>query len=235
MKKIHYLLIIIFFLFSCGSDKAWEKAMEDNTLESYELYISENPKKEHVKDAKILIASIKQDVKKDNVAWQIAKEKNTEKAYKKYLEKFRGKSRSGIYTDSAKMLIKSIGNAKMADDDLWKKTTQTGTYEAYTNYLTLLPKGKHQNEAIDAREKEFVKLLDTDFARIKEFFAIAKQALKGKEYDTLLIYFSDKTCKIDDFEIKGGINRENLISGNTDYFEQIKNAGHFYDFLLMFC
>jgi hypothetical protein len=67
MKRITiYVLFLALFMFSCQQGKVWESSQAENTIESYQKYLTEYPDGKYADSAKIKI---------EQIEWNIAYEK----------------------------------------------------------------------------------------------------------------------------------------------------------------
>jgi len=85
MKKTPILIILLAMVFTSCSNKAWEEAKTEDSIESYQSFIEQNPESEHIiyatkmRDSLILV--------EDAADWLMAEELNTDKSYDKYISK----------------------------------------------------------------------------------------------------------------------------------------------------
>jgi len=76
--RIAIVILACAVLYGCGSS-TWEDAREADTYEAYEAYIEDNPKGEHVEQAK---------KRAENRYWNAIKNDSTANAFEKYIAQF---------------------------------------------------------------------------------------------------------------------------------------------------
>ncbi|PID89727.1 MAG: hypothetical protein CSA05_00635 [Bacteroidia bacterium] len=97
--------------------------------------------------------------------WENAKQENTIKAYRHYLDKFP----DGIYLKFAQKRIKKLKRPKSAEEQMWELVVKTNRKESYEKYLKQYPKGKYAIKAtamLSAFDKK--QPVDDDFSSPKE-------------------------------------------------------------------
>lgn len=127
-KAVIIFLFIIALLFSgCATEEnAWKAAVEENTIESYENYIEENPGGKYIQEA--LEA-------KEKAVWLKTKETNIILNYVRYLDDYP----EGMY----------------AEDAMWKIASLSDKIEDYERYLTKHPEGQYAEQALAKLVKVF--------------------------------------------------------------------------------
>ncbi len=226
MKNTFYLISFMIIFASC-SDNQWEDAKQKNTLDAYEQYIKANPKGEFVKQADSIISVFKENLIIETKKWDAIKKDGTKEDFEKYIQDYP----EGTFFNEAKLMIDKIAKQDVEDDNLWKQTVSKNTFYSYNDYIDLMPKGKNIKDAKERRNKEFKKLLDTDFKQIKDFFGVAELVISEKDStiskDSLFTYFSSDTCLINQHEIIGGVSESSLIFGRDNFFYKITELDYF--------
>ena len=96
IKNLSLLIFIALITISCNTvERDWEKANDENSIESYNEFISNHPDNEYIDDAKIKI---------EQFEWENAKVINTIYAYQQFLSS----QPSVAYSDSASRAISII-------------------------------------------------------------------------------------------------------------------------------
>ena len=126
------IIISTTFLSCCASDeKAWQTAVAENTIESYEEYLEKYPEGIFVEEAMEAI---------DELMWEKAVEKNTIESYQEYLKK----QPEGKYLKEAVEIIKEL---------TWQAAEADNTVDSFRDYLDKYPEGKYKVEAVEAIEE----------------------------------------------------------------------------------
>jgi len=206
MKKLFVFLFTALFTLSACTDEDWEQAKNDNTLESYERYLDENPDGKFVDAANDKVDFFLTDL----ANWELAVKENTIISYKKYMDE----NPDGLNIDSAKHKIKGFEADIQADSDAWEKAQSKESFWSYNDYITWFPSGNYIDEAKEKQKKIFIELLDNQFRSVKNFI----HDTEGLDYnysaplenDSIFYYFSNKGCKISSQEIKGELTYEKL-------------------------
>jgi len=121
-------------------NKAWEVAKQENTYESYGVYLRTYPNNRFSKEAEHV---------KEKVLWEKAMEMNTVEFYDDYL----GKYPNGKYISEAKI---------KKEDSFWKDVQEKNTLQAYNNYIDLYNNGKYLNDAVKKRNKAVENLINIE-------------------------------------------------------------------------
>ncbi len=118
-KVLIFIVIIILILPGCATeDQAWQEAVDNDTIESYDAFLEEYPDGEYAEEA----------------LWQKADMANTIEGYDKYMDEYP----EGEYFSEAK---KGLSDVK------WQKTLAEDTIESYEKYLDRFPFGYHSEDA----------------------------------------------------------------------------------------
>ncbi len=124
MKRKLLLIMILFsvlFLFIGCADVAYKKAIDTNSIEAYNQFISKYPDSEFAPQAK---------ERSEELYWQQMKKQNLIISYESYLEKYP----SGKYAKAAEVKI---------EDVVWDSSKTNQNYE---EYLQRYPAGKYAKE-----------------------------------------------------------------------------------------
>lgn len=180
MKRILLLPAILLF-FTCASQKImWDKSLEQNTVQGYEMYLENYP------DGKY---SLKAKDKIDRLNFYSAKKINTIESYSNYLQNFS----NGNFISKAKKEIEYLAyqNAEKTIDGLnnylskypngtykyhvegkieelhFEKAKSLGTSQSFQEYVSMYPNGYYIKDI----EKEHIGVLDT---RLSNFIDMLK-------------------------------------------------------------
>jgi hypothetical protein len=142
----------------------WEEIKKDNELDDYKAYLDQYPKGTYSALAKIRIKKLESEAaveqsKKDQEAWNSAKDTETENSYQSYLDNYP----HGNYAALAQSRIKKLHdesteqtdsdnvNEKSGNSDdeteAWNEANSAGTEHSYTQYLETFPHGRHEKLA----------------------------------------------------------------------------------------
>lgn len=146
---ITVLCLGVFYYFTrpITDQKAWDVAISENTIKSYEAYIDSYGKGEHASIAQDSIASLK--FKRDlNSSWVEANALNAVKGYDNYLNlaattrdsdgKITGFSKMAKNVELAQKRIDSLRNTESTtelDDTEWKEAEIENSVSSYLNYI----------------------------------------------------------------------------------------------------
>ncbi|MEM9889068.1 MAG: hypothetical protein AAF849_24515, partial [Bacteroidota bacterium] len=130
--------------------KAWEKAVQLNTLKSYDNYLLQHPNGQHRSQAESAIAGIKakQKAEREKIerqAWETAKEQQD---YETYLKNYP----NGQYAAAAQSAIvardkEQAQAAKTADKRAFQSAKAQNSIAAYQQYLEDFPQGSYRKAA----------------------------------------------------------------------------------------
>lgn len=124
LNVIFFILVIaLFFACSSNQDKdAWESSKSNNTIESYEQYLTEYPDGRHVADANEAIQDLYFQKAGDNQA-------NLLEIYDDYVSKYP----QGKYSEQFETMI-------------YNKATEQNSVQAFEDYLQRFPNGKYSGD-----------------------------------------------------------------------------------------
>ena len=149
----YFLLVSLLVIGSCkNAEKQWEEAKSKNTVEGYEMFISEYPESEFAQEA----LSVKAKLEEKNL-WREVKSKNTNEGYELFLSKYP----ESQYKDSVNFLIEKIYFTECQNSDL---------ITSYINFLKQYPNNHFTNEIKKLLEKKgtLVKLSKKKLVSIDE-------------------------------------------------------------------
>jgi len=139
-----------------ADEKAWDNALQLNSINAYSRYLEQHPQGGHAEEARQAISKIQQQQAQEKQAieqkaWQAAQRENTITAYQDYLQKYP----NGQYIVNANTAIQFL---KQDHKQQAKKTEQTAfqsaktqhSIAAYRKYLVSYPNGQYQKEALRA-------------------------------------------------------------------------------------
>jgi hypothetical protein len=115
-RVLIYIVVISLIISGCATEEnAWQKAADDNTIESYKTFLKEYPEGEFAEKAKIRI-----EIFEDKLSWEAALENNTIQSYENYLSSFprgafTGKANSVILDMYAGACVLGVGIDKAAE------------------------------------------------------------------------------------------------------------------------
>lgn len=133
IKKLIGCLIVLLLAIGClqktyyAEDKAFLRASEINTIESYEEFIKAYPKSYLTSKARGML---------DDLNWERASNANTVEAYTEYISEY------SFHFVAAKNKLRKL------DEQNWSKVIQSGNVESINNYLSIFPDGEYSNIAI---------------------------------------------------------------------------------------
>jgi len=178
-------MLILLLLTSC-TKSAWEKALEENTIEAYKAYIAADSTAEFVARARFLVDSLMEA--KDISDWQTALTANTPDAYKAYLSA----NPEGTYVEPATKNLKSLLDIE-GEKNLWDSVQQLKTFELYETYVNTYSAGIHINEATTQYRKLLYEKLNNEYAGVLTFFS------SDIPYSD---YLSKKKCTINGIKVR---------------------------------
>jgi hypothetical protein len=127
-------------LAACSSPNAdWQKATQQNTVDSYQQFIQQHPSDARVEQARNRINALK-----DEQAWSTAKSANTLDAYQTYLQQ----EPNGMHAADAQDKVNSLQAAAA-----WQTAQSTNTPAGYQDFLQKYPNAAQASDAQAALKK----------------------------------------------------------------------------------
>jgi len=105
---------------------AWNKAVKENSYESYDSFLSKFPNSKQISTAK---------AKQEDALWLLVKRGNTVALIERYISHYP----SGTHINDANLTRDSL---------IWLDINKANNIIGYSKYLSLFPKGKYINEAL---------------------------------------------------------------------------------------
>ncbi|TGO02601.1 hypothetical protein PN36_22205 [Candidatus Thiomargarita nelsonii] len=124
-------------------EKAWQKACEQNTITSYQIYLKGQTFKQHAEVAIKRLESLLGQ-QQDEEAWQKTCEQNTIASYQTYLKGQTLKQNADVAQKRLQTLIK-----QQEDKEAWQKACEENTVQSYQVYLKGQTLKQHADEAIN--------------------------------------------------------------------------------------
>ncbi len=166
------IAIIALMVFKPWQNKdlmAWEIAVSENTIESYEAYLLNFPQGEHTQFAKDSIAH-----KTERNDYDEAKNLNTAEAYIAFQEKYPESKYIALFIDSLNNWKRRDSLIALEDDNDWKIASKANTIASYEEYLLKHPSGLYAEEA-----RSFI---DETNQKAKDFENQGDEFMKRDEY-----------------------------------------------------
>ena len=120
------IIIAIFVNNYIKQENAWETAKNNNTFESYEMYISKYPTGKYIEKAETM---------QEDALWKSAKNENTIESFERYISEY-----------STGMYIKNANNLK--DSIIWKNTQTKNTILSYKTFVDNYPNSVYHEKAV---------------------------------------------------------------------------------------
>lgn len=138
MRNVSRIFIGVYFLCilgcsSLGTEIAWQKARQANTLESYQAFLESNPSSELSAEAKKRI---------EELEWSKAEKTNTRKSYSRFLQ---------LYPQSPQG---ALARKRLERMD-WNRALKIRSTIAYERYLRQYPNGTYRTKALAALEQTY--------------------------------------------------------------------------------
>jgi len=124
-------------------EKAWQKACEQNTIASYQIYLKGQTLKQHADVAIKRLESLLEQ-QQDEEAWQKASEQNTIQSYQTYLKEQTLKQNADVAKKRLQTLLE-----QQEDKEAWQKACEENTVQSYQVYLKGETLKQHADEAIN--------------------------------------------------------------------------------------
>lgn len=115
----------------------WKEVMENQSVASYQAFLSNHPHGIYVQAARDSIQLIQ-----DRAQWAEVMKEPSESALLSYLESFK----NGLYRDQAKNRLDALVGKRL-DDEAWGDAKRKGTIAAFNSYLSEHPDGLHASDA----------------------------------------------------------------------------------------
>lgn len=184
--KNHLFILTVFtaLLMSCGGDKAWETAREQNTIAAYEKYMNENPEGTFIDTAKVIIDSLK--VEEMEAAWKNATKMHKLDVFKAFLKDYP----ENPHIEQAKDLMKMIkdSNYKRKELEAWKVAKKKHTVKDYKEYLENYYNGEHKIYAWENIYRLENEHFFTNYEVIMDFFKQLDQ--EGADVEDVFMSFT---------------------------------------------
>lgn len=127
-KILFVNVLLALFIIGCSNpENAFQKAMNKNTIDALEKFVTKHPDSEQSKEARTRIYAL---------AYDDALQKNTIEAFNEYLNKYRPDS---VFTQKAKMNVCSLK---------FKEAHHTNTIQSYENFIKDCPESLETDSAM---------------------------------------------------------------------------------------
>jgi hypothetical protein len=131
-RVLIYIVVISLIISGCATEEnAWQKAADENNIESYKSFLKEYPEGDFAEKAKIRI-----EIFEDELSWEAALENNTIQSYENYLSSFPG----GAFIGKAKSAILGIYAATFLSGNGIDKAAEFNRNEPGPHKLMIIDK-----------------------------------------------------------------------------------------------
>lgn len=223
----NYLIILSVFaliLSSCGGDKAWESAKQQNTIVAYMKYMEENPEGVYIDTAKIIIDSLK--VAEMETAWKNTTKQHQLETFKAFLKAYP----ENPHKEQAKDLMKMIRDSdyKRKELEAWKVVKEKHTAKDYKEFLENFYNGEHKIYAWENIFKLENEHFFADYTDIVDFFNQLDQ--EGLEVEDVFMNFTPDSLMYNSKYLKSPYTKK-MFDGDqngTNTISEMLYSGHLF-------
>jgi hypothetical protein len=205
----------------------WEEVQKGNSVDDYQVYITEYPKGKYValarsRSKKLFAESANDAIRKDKDAWQAANLAGGEADYQGYLRDFPQGKFSGLAQDRIGKL--HAGQVARDEQMLWQKAQGAENSQTVQSYLDNYPNGSHAaaaQEKLAALRKAESEMKPTRAAVKPELFISNKT--RSEMQQSLGLFPEAASGKMVTLKVMGNIHMNSYDHNTQGYDLKIQN------------